>query len=201
MMQINNDRLFGNYLTETFSDVYPSFEDFNADAKDLCSDLIPEDFTDKSLTILYALLYGKYGNHNLASTDINRFKFHLFSIVFQHGGTWQKKVELQKAIRTVNLEEAAKGSKTIDNHAYNPPQAPSTAALDELTYIDQQSTSGLKKGILETYSNILRLLENDVTEEFIARFKVLFNYWASPQRPLWYANEPLPETEENQIEI
>lgn len=192
-MKIYDDRLFGNYLTMTFSEIYPSYEDFAADAEGDCSMLIPADFTEASKGIVYALLYARYGNDPIASSDVNRFKFQLFSIIFSHGGTWQKKVELQKAIRTLDLNEARKGNRNIDNHAYNPPTEPSTATLDELPYIDQQSTYGSKKGLLETYGQISLMLENDVTEDFIARFRVLFNYWATPGRPLWYANEPLPE--------
>lgn len=196
MFQMYDDRLFGNYLTMTFSEVYPSYEDFEEDAKNDCSVLIPTDFTDNSLNVLYALLYAKYGNNPIAASDVNRFRFQLFSIVFQHGATWQKKVELQKAIRLLSISDAQTGTKTIDNHAFNPPTEPSTATLEELPYIDAQNTSGRKKGTLETYAEITRLLEDDVTENFISRFRVLFNYWASPQRPLWYTNYPLPNVDD-----
>lgn len=202
MFQIYDNRLFGNYLTMTFSEVYPSYQAFEEDAKNECSVLIPSDFTDNSLNVLYALLYARYGNNPIAASDVNRFRFQLFSIVFQHGATWQKKVELQKAIRTLNLDEARVGNRNIDNHAYNPPTEPSTASLEELPYIDQQSTYGSKKGLLETYGQISLMLENDFTEDFLDRFRVLFNYWASPQRPLYYENEPLynvAETLTNEI--
>lgn len=184
--QFYNDRLYGSYLTETFADIYPSFTEFIGDAKGLAAKLIPADFTDDSLEVLYYLLLARYANNSIAASDVNRFKLQLFSLVFQFGGTWQKKVELQSSIRALSLDQARIGNRQIDNHASNPALPPSTASLEELQYIDAQSSRGYKKGELETMAQISSLLEQDVTEEFLSHFKKLFLWVVSPQRPLWY---------------
>jgi hypothetical protein len=184
--QFYNDRLYGSYLNMTFADVYPSIDEFKTDAKGLAAKLIPADFTDDSLEVLYYLLLARYANNSIAASDVNRFKLHLFSLVFQFGGTWQKKVNLQAKIRQMSDDEARKGSREINNHAYNPAFPPSTASLEEVQYIDQQSSRGYKKSLLETYAEVSSLMEEDVTEEFIGRFKSLFLWVVSPQRPLWY---------------
>lgn len=184
--QFYNDRLYGSYLNMTFADVYPSIDEFKTDAKGLAAKLIPADFTDDSLEVLYYLLLARYANNSIASSDINRFKLQLFSLVFQFGGTWQKKVELQSEIRALSLDKARIGNRQIDNHASNPALPPSTASLEELQYIDAQSSRGYKKGELETLAQMSSILEQDVTEEFLSRFKKLFIWVVSPQRPLWY---------------
>lgn len=188
-MQILNDRLYGSYLNMTFADIYSDYEEFKEDAKGMAAKLIPIDFTDESLEVLYYLLLAHYGNNSIASSDINRFKLNLFAIVYQHGGTWQKKVTLQTAIRTMKEEDTRVGSREISNHAYNPATPASTASLDEITYIDQQSSRGHKKSLLEAYAEVSALMEEDITENFIARFKSLFLWIVSPQRPLWYVTD------------
>lgn len=184
--QFYNDRLYGSYLNMTLADIYPSFDEFEDDATGMCSKLVPLDFTEDSLEVLYYLLLSRYANNSIASSDVNRFKLQLFSLIYQFGGTWQKKVELQSAIRKLTLEKARIGNRQIDNHASNPAFPPSTASLEELQYIDAQNSRGYKKGELETLAQISSLLEKDVTEEFLGRFKRLFLWVVSPQRPLWY---------------
>jgi hypothetical protein len=188
--QLHNDRLYGSYLNMTFDDIYPSIDEFKTDARGLAAKLIPADFTDDSLEVLYYLLLSRYANNSIASSDVNRFKLQLFSLVFQFGGTWQKKVELQSSIRKLTLEKARIGNRQIDNHAANPAFPPSTASLEEIQYIDAQNSRGYKKGELETLAQISSLLEKDVTEEFLGRFKRLFLWVVSPQRPLWYQTNP-----------
>lgn len=190
MIQLHNDRLFGNYLNMTFADVYPSFEDFDADAKDMASKLIPAGFTDDSLEILYYLLLSKYANNSIAASDVNRFKLHLFSIVFQHGGTWQKKLEMQNKIRALSDEAIKESGRRVNNHAYNPAYEVPTDSVQNLDHIDQQSQNMYVKSQLEAFAEVSALLEEDYTEDFIQRFKVLFLWVVSPQRPLWYGVDP-----------
>ena len=186
MNQLYNDRLFGNYLNMTFSDIYPSAEEFMEDAQGLAAKLIPEDFTPDSLEITYYLLLARYANSSIAAADVNRFKLQLFSLIYQFGGTWQKKVELQKKIRTLAETEARKSNVQINNHAYNPATQTSTTAFDPLKHIDQKSAATQTKGLLETYAQIGLLLDDSITEDFISHFKKLFLWFVSPQRPLFY---------------
>ena len=88
--------LYGRYRNPKFTDVYDNVEDFLADYKDVG---IPTSITDESATTLFFLLYGKYGNSTIAASDLTRFKYRLFSIIWQHGPTWEKKIDIQKTVR------------------------------------------------------------------------------------------------------
>ena len=190
MIQMYNNRLFGNYLTMTFSDIYPNVDVFMADAKsEHLKNLMPYGFSDDNIKTLFYLLTAKYANNSIASD----------SLIFQYGGTWQKKLELQNKIRTMEETEARKSGRTIDNHAYNPGTPASADTVDNLEHIDQQNQRLYEKSLLETYAEVSALLEEDITGDFIEKFKVLFLWVVSPQRPLWYVNDPsaveLPEDE------
>ena len=77
----------------------------------------------------------------------------------------------------------------MHNHAYNPSTVPSTGSLDELNYINDQNTTNLKKSKMDAYEQLLSLLEVDVTEEFISKFKKCFKVFVAPEEPLLYVTE------------
>ena len=197
MLTLLNDRLYGGYLNMTFSEIYPDFDKFKEDATEM-SALIPSDFDETALTRLYFLLLGRYANSSIASSDVNRFKLQLFGIVFEYGGTWNKKVSLQEKIRKIEEEDAREGTRRIDNSAYNPATtAENTSSLEALPYINQQLSQGQKKGKLETYAQIYTLLADDITEAFLNHFRKLFLWFVSPQTDLWYTTDEDALTNEN----
>lgn len=182
-----NAEYFGNYITSTFSDVYSTFEKFKEDYEGLG---LPNTLqSENTLQVLYYLLYSKYGNSTIASTDTNQFKFQLFSIIFQHGANWERKLELQKAIRELTDDELLKSSQQIVNHALNPQTEPATSSMEALGYINEQTTSGYKKNKVDAYSYLYTILEDDTTEQFLNKFKKLFLAIVYPQAPLWYITE------------
>ena len=71
----------------------------------------------------------------------------------------------------------------------NPGTAPSTSSLEELPGIDDQNTTQYKKNKLDAYANLMGLLEKDVTEEFLSKFKNLFLKFVEREIPLWYITE------------
>lgn len=113
----------------------------------------------------------------------------MFSIIFEYGPTWAKRLEIQDKLRDLTEEELITGGRAIYNHATNPSSLPSTSALEELDYIDNQSTTNYKKSKIEGYSLLIGLLETDVTEQFIRKFRKLFIAIVEPELPLWYAME------------
>ncbi|MCM1505305.1 MAG: hypothetical protein NC127_08930 [Muribaculum sp.] len=175
--------LYGNYRNLKFTDVWNDVGDF---LEDYNSNGITAIITDESATTLYYLLYARYGNSTIASSDINQFKYKVFSTVFMYGPTWEKRLEVQQAIRSLSLDELQKGGKAIYNTALNPNQAPTTNSLEELKYINSQNTTNYKKSKVDAYAVLIGLLETDVTERFIAQFKKLFLTVVSPELPLWY---------------
>ena len=151
--------------------------------------------SDANLTILFALLYSKYGNSPIANSDVNQFKFKVYGIIFQYGPSWEKKLEIQEKLRALSDEEIAKGSKAIYNTALNPSNAPSTQSLEELDYINSQNVTNYKKSKMDAYTQLWGLIDTDVTGDFINRFKVCFKQFVRPEKPLLYVTDN-DETEE-----
>ena len=139
------------------------------------------------LDLIYYLLLSNYANSVIASDDENRFKYKVFSTIFQYGPTWAKELETQKAIRELSLDELQEGTRNIVNAAANPSTTPSTQDTEELPYVSNQNVSKIKRSKVDGYALLLSLLKDDVTESFMNRFKPLFLNIVEPERPLWYA--------------
>lgn len=178
--------LYGSYRQKRFTDVYERVEDFLADYKD-CG--IPTTISDNSAQTLFYLLYGSYGNDVVASSDINRFKYKLFSIIFQYAPNWEKQLEIQNKLRGLTEDDIRLGSRQIYNTAQNPSTEPSTDTTDELQYINNQNVTKNQRGVLEGYATLLSLLRTDVTQEFLNRFRKLFLTIVQPEEPLLYITE------------
>ena len=177
------------YNTLLFSEIYSEHYTFFKDYLEIGNGAFANSIKEDSLKVLFYILLGRYANTPIANLDINQFKLKLFSIIFQYGPSWEKRLEIQSKIRALTDSEILEGSKTITNHALNPSSAPSTATLEEIEYINDQNTNTLKRGKLEAYSTVLSLLETDVTEDFIKRFSVLFKQFVMPEEPLIYITE------------
>ena len=191
--------LYGNQRNETFSDIFPSIDDFKTEYTN-CKLPLTQYFGEVSseqVSTLYYLLYGKYGNSTIAASDETRFKYRLFSIVFQYGPTWVEQLKLQKNVREMTLADLQVGGKAVYNTALNPNIAPTTSALDELPYINQQNTTNYAKSEAEAYGIKINLLNNDVTESFLGRFRDLFLKIVQPTVPLWYVTTEETEEIEN----
>lgn len=180
-----------NSLYGTFRQLYFSqvFKDINEWNEKLAETNIDIPLTEDNKRLLYYLLYSKYGNSTVASNDINRFVFSVARIIFQFGPTWEKRLQIQKSLRELTDEELKTGSTDIYNHAYNPSQAPSTQATQELSYINEQTVTKRKKGPLDAYAYLWDLLDTDVTGQFLDKFKNLFLTIVQPEKPLLYVTE------------
>jgi len=145
--------------------------------------------SDKYIEFIYFLLYANYGNSHIASSDVNRFQFKLMSLVYQYGPLWIKKTEIQKRIRNLTEEEIRSGSKSVYITAQHDGSAPSTDSLEELLHIESQNVTKNQRGKLEGYGLLLELLKTDVTEEFVNKFKKLFQVVSSNECPILYSEE------------
>lgn len=175
--------VYGNFRTRTFSDIYETVDKFIAEYTTIG---IPTTITNDTAKTLYYILYANFGNSHIASSDENRFQYQLFSIIWQYGPTWEREVAIQKRLRELSEDDLLKGSTQIYNNAQNPGTEPTTETLEELQYINNQNVTKSKKGVLEAYGLLMSLLRNDVTTEFINRFKKLFIVIAQPDLPLLY---------------
>lgn len=178
----------GNYLTRRFKEIFSSTEAFTEAYR--ASDLNIESLNDQGLKYIYALLYARYGNSCIASYDENQFEYGLWSIIFMYGPSWLRRLEVQAELRSLSMDELKAGGKAIYNTAVNPGSKPGTGSTEELSFINQQNTTNHKRSTIDAYANLMQLLETDVTEEFISRFKKLFITIVQPDVPLWYITTP-----------
>ena len=141
---------------------------------------------NSSLKTLYYLLYAKYGNSFITNWDENQWRYKVFSIIFQYGPTWEKRLDLQDKIRNLSDEDLLKGAKAVYNHAFNPSDEPVDT---ELNYINEQNTTNYKKSKMDAYTQLWGLLVTDVTEQFISRFSELFKKVIAPYTYIYESEE------------
>lgn len=187
-----NNLLYGNYRTRTLNDIYSKYSDFEADFNMYKGIGLNPNFTNQTTpqTIFY-LLSGKYGNSHIANSDENQFKLKLFSTIFQFGPTWEKRLDIQAKLRGMNETDILTGSKQINDHAYNPSTEPSgpNVVNGEITSVNEQSKIKYTKSKVDAYASLYAMLETDVTEDFLGRFKRLFLAIVEPEYPLWYITD------------
>lgn len=180
-------KLLPEYSTKIFNDFYESVNDFIYDYQNIGIPVTIDVTT--SATTLYYLLYSRYGNSPIANEDVNQFKYKLFSVIWQFGPTWEKKLDIQKKLRNISDTDLLQGGKAIYNHAFNPETAPSTSDLTEINFINDQNTTNYKKSAMDAYMQLWNLLDNDVTEEFLRRFRICFKQFVADEKPLLYVTE------------
>ena len=190
--------LYGNYRQVRFCDVYDNVNDFLSDYANNgipktipTGNETPAPATNGTAKVLFYLLYGRYGNSIIASSDTEQFKYRLFSIIFQGGLGWSKKLEIQQKLSALDLssDDWLIGSTQIYNHANNPSTTPDTQTFDEIEFIDDQNVTKTRKGKLEGYFVLKELIDQDVTNEFIKKFNTLFLQVVEPEKPLYYITE------------
>ena len=115
------------YDTKLMTQVWESAEDFVAEYAD---NGIPTTISNENAALTYYLMYARYGNNPIANLDENQFKYKVWSVIFQYGPTWEKKLALQSDLRTMTLQNMLKdggstelgnasGSKTITETGTN----------------------------------------------------------------------------------
>lgn len=180
-------KLYGNYRTRSFNEIYENIQAFLTDYKFYSNiGLDPHLINSESINTVFYLLCARYGNSHIANSDENQFKLKLFSFIFQYAPYWEKKLSIQSTLRGLTEEQLLEGSRQLNNHAYNPSTEPT---VEELPTLNEQTSTKFKKSRLDAYGILSELLERDVTDEFINKFKKLFLVIVEPERPLWYVTE------------
>lgn len=173
------------YRTNTFQEIWDSAAKFVAEYK---ANGIKTTISDENCTTLYYLLYAKYGNNPIASSDENRFKYAVWATIFKYGPTWEKRLEIQDKLRALSEDDLLRSGKSIINHAYNPSTEPSTGSLQELPGINEQNTNQYVKSKIDAYASLMDLLRTDVTEQFLGEFRKLFKI-CLVENPLLYVTD------------
>ena len=184
-----NCSLGGEYCNPSFVEVFNSAESF-LEGYHNCG--IPTTVADESITTLFYLLYAKFGQTPIKSNDKNLFAYRCYQIIFQYAPAWEKRLEIQNTLREISLADSSvlyQGAKTIYNHAMHDGSAPSTQTLTELGYIDSQNTTNYKKAKVDALAELEAMLETDVTELLLNKFKPLFSQWLRPDTPVYYITE------------
>ena len=184
--------LGGNFINRTFADVFPTMKDFVQEYE--TSGLYSNTNKVDDAGTLYYLLYAKYGNSTIASFDENQFKYKVFSTIFTYGPTWEAKLKTQHELRELinnpaKQQELFIGAQAVYNHSYNPSSEPTTVDFDPLNTVNDQTANRHTRGKLDAYATLMAVLNTDITEEFIGRFKKLFITIVQPNLPLWYESE------------
>ena len=182
-------RMIPQYSTQLFCDIYEDAETFKEEFLESPFAGSISATSPDNVTLLFYLLYSRYGNNPIANEDITQFKYKLFATIFQYGPSWEKRLDIQKKLRELSDDEILKGSKAIYNTALNPSTAPSTATLEELNYINSQNTTNYKKSKMDAYAQLWELIDTDVTEDFLVKFRRCFKMFVSAEKPLLYVTE------------
>lgn len=181
-----NAFLYGSYRTRSLSEIFPDYGSFNEEFDDTP---FSNSVDDKHLKLTYYLLYANYGNSHVANSDENQFKFKLFSIIFQYGPAWEKKLEIQEKIKLLKEEEIVRGSQTIYNQAAHPGTTPVATTEEIIQGIDSQDVTNYKRSKLDAYATQYDMIDDTITRNYIAKFKDLFLKIVQPELPLWYKSE------------
>ena len=187
------------YETKTFAELFDDYSDFKTEYTSTQKFPMVIDAADSAshvsnLQILYYLLYSKFGNSPIANYDENQFKTKLGAVIWQYGPAWEKRLDIQAAIRTLganpqDLSDIISGSNAIHNHAFNPATEPGTTAPEMLTYINDQNVTMYNKSKMDAYGQLWSLIATDVTDEFLARFKPLFKTFVKPGTYLYESED------------
>lgn len=107
---MNNVEMFPQYDTKLMTEVWSQASEFLTDYQNAG---IPTTISVQNATTLYYLLYARYGNTPIANYDENQWKYKMFSIIFQYGPTWEKRLDVQNTLRGLQI------SDLVDNGSFH----------------------------------------------------------------------------------
>ena len=109
MEELKMNKMIPQYDTKLMTEVWSDASGFLTDYQNVG---IPTTISNQNATTLYYLLYARYGNTPIANYDENQWKYKMFSVIFQYGPTWEKRLDIQTTLRGLQL------SDLIDNGSY-----------------------------------------------------------------------------------
>ena len=171
------------YSTKIFTEVWDEADKF---LEDLNDSPFANAITADNEELLYYLLYAKYGNSPIANMDENQFKFKVFSIIFQYGPTWEKRLDIQQTLRSMSLQDIlAGGSERI-------------TGTDTNTGINRKDESGTKNDtgsqntVSSSASTITRDISNSGTQTNEVDGTDILNHASNPPTaPVTSSTDPL----------
>lgn len=102
-----------------------------------------------------------------------------------YGPSWAKELELQQQLRGLTNEQLSEGTVRLNNTVLN-----EGTVVDDpkqlLGRLNDQRASITQRGTIEQINSVLMLLKDDVTENFLDRFKPIFAIVTTPANELLY---------------
>ena len=156
---------------------------------------IPTTITDQNATTLYYLLYARYGNTPIANFDENQFKYKIFSVIFQYGPTWEKRLEVQGLLRQMSLDDMTIEAITATSNTATASTTASRSGSDD--YSRDYSESGTNTGTVGNVSASSTTATNDSNTSTEGDLEDIKNHAFNPgtapsttaYAPLSYINE------------
>lgn len=111
--------LYGNYRNFKFHDIWDNANDFVADYKDSGLYASTNKITDTNANTLFYLLYARYANSTVASSDPTQFQYKVFSIIFEYGPTWEKRLDIQNTLRNLSAADIKAGLSEARTNSRN----------------------------------------------------------------------------------
>lgn len=176
------------YNTLLMGEIWPEASKFVNDYVDCELYLDKSKISVSSAYALYYLLCARYRNNPIANNDELQFKYKVFSIIFQYGPTWEKRLDIQNKLRNLSEDEIRNGTFAMYNTALNPSDTVNDTSA-EIHTLNNQNTTRYTKSHLESYELLWEMLRVDVSEEFIKRFSVCFKPIVRPERVVLFANK------------
>ena len=149
-------QMLPRYDTKLMTEVWDSAAKFVLDYKNVG---IPTTITDQNATTLYYLLYARYGNTPIANFDENQFKYKVFSVIFQYGPTWEKRLEVQGLLRQMSLDDMTVEAITATSSTATASTTASRSGSDD--YSRDYSESGTNTGTVGNVSASSTTATND----------------------------------------
>jgi hypothetical protein len=160
---------FGSYDTRTLSDIYNTSEALKTDYESFFeADAII------NFNIIYSLLMGRYADSHIKSYSEDKFRAQVCGIIFQYAPTVFKRNDIQKKLRALTEDEIVVGNTSVFNHAAHDASQPNTQSTWETPYINDQNVNKIKKSKINAYADLYAILEDNIFDEFLNKFKKLF---------------------------
>lgn len=178
------------YNTKTFGEIWPDSTSFKTDYTSYETNIANlNKVDDKYVVLTWQLIASKFANTPIRSDSEEQFKLGVFGIMVSEAPTWARRLELQKSIRDLTEADLLAGETSIANRAENPDEAPTTSTMDELTYINVQTTNKQKRSKIQAYALLDNLLQDDLCETYVHRFNSLFKRVLVPATYIYVTEE------------
>lgn len=127
---MSNVEMFPQYDTKLMTEVWSQASDFLTDYQNAG---IPTTISVQNATTLYYLLYARYGNTPIANYDENQWKYKMFSIIFQYGPTWEKRLDVQNTLRGLQISDLVDNGSLHELFSHSASETSSKTGSDNNT--------------------------------------------------------------------